>query len=193
MKRKNLIVKKKADNKKIQLKDKKIYNFYNKFKSIISKNVNNKSFAIAVSGGSDSLCLAYFSKKYSREFGNKIHALIVNHNLRKESKKEALKVKSILKKRDIGSKILSWKGKTPTSNIQKKARDMRYMILSNYCIKNNIKYLITAHHEDDQIENFFIRLLRGSGLTGLSSMSVKTKTFSFFDKKRLKVCNFKLF
>ncbi len=175
MKRKNLIVKKKADNKKIQLKDKKIYNFYNKFKSIISKNVNNKSFAIAVSGGSDSLCLAYFSKKYSREFGNKIHALIVNHNLRKESKKEALKVKSILKKRDIGSKILSWKGKTPTSNIQKKARDMRYMILSNYCIKNNIKYLITAHHEDDQIENFFIRLLRGSGLTGLSSMSVKTK------------------
>jgi len=34
--------------------------------------------------------------------------------------------------------------------------------------------LITAHHGDDQIENFFIRLIRGSGLTGLSSMQTNT-------------------
>ena len=50
---------------------------------------------------------------------------------------------------------------------------MRYSLISNYCLKNKIKYLITAHHRDDQIENFFIRLIRGSGLTGLSSMSEK--------------------
>jgi len=40
--------------------------------------------------------LAYFSKFYSSEFGNKIHVLIVDHNLRKESHQEALKVKAIL-------------------------------------------------------------------------------------------------
>ena len=34
--------------------------------------------------------------------------------------------------------------------------------------------MVTAHHRDDQIENFFIRLIRGSGLTGLSSMSSDT-------------------
>ena len=101
--------------------------------------------------------------------------MIVDHNLRKESHQEALKVKAILKKRRILSKILSWEGKIPKSNIQKKARDIRYTMLSNYCLKNKVKYLITAHHGDDQIENFFIRLLRGSGLTGLSSMPVKAK------------------
>ena len=39
------------------------------------------------------------------------------------------------------------------------------------CLNKKINYLLTAHHMDDQIENFFIRLFRGSGLTGLSSMS----------------------
>lgn len=175
MKRKNSIARKKVKKKKLLFKDPKILNFYTKFKSVVFKNIKNESFALAVSGGSDSLCLAYFTKIYAFEFGNKIHVLIVDHNLRKKSHQEALKVKAILRKRRILSKILRWKGKVPKSNIQKKARDIRYAMLSNYCLKNKVKYLITAHHGDDQIENFFIRLLRGSGLTGLSSMSVRAK------------------
>jgi len=175
MKRKNLIAIKKVKKNKLLIKDTKILNYYKKFKSIIFNNIKEKSFAVAVSGGPDSLCLAYFSKIYSSEFSNKIHVLIVDHKLRKESGKETLKVKEILKKRKISSRILSWKGKVPKKNIQKNARNIRYSLISSYCSKNKIKYLITAHHEDDQIENFFIRLLRGSGLTGLSSMSVNTK------------------
>ena len=175
MKRKNLIARKKAKKNKLLFKDPKIQNFYTKFKSIIFKDIRGRNFALAVSGGPDSLCLAYFSKIYSSEFGNKIHVLIVDHKLRKESYKEAMKVKSILNKRKISSKILHWKGEIPKNNIQKSARDMRYSLISNYCLKKNISYLITAHHGDDQIENFFIRLLRGSGLTGLSSMSVNSK------------------
>jgi len=175
MKRKNITAIKKVKKNKLVLKNNKILNFYIKFKSIIFKDIKRKKFALAVSGGSDSLCLAYFSKIYSSEFGNKIYVLIVDHKLRKESYKEALKVKNILRKRKISSKILRWKGAVPNKNIQKNARDMRYSLIYNYCKKENIKYLITAHHEDDQIENFFIRLFRGSGLTGLSSMSTKTK------------------
>ena len=195
MRRKNLIVGKKVKNNNLFLKDSKIINFYTKFKLILSKDIKKKDFALAVSGGSDSLCLAYFSKIYSLEFGNKIHVLIVDHNLRKESHKEALQVKKILKKKKIKSIILRFKGKIPKNNIQKKARDLRYFLISNYCLKNKIKYLTTAHHEDDQFENFFIRLLRGSGLTGLSSMSVNAKysnrlkiirPFLGFKKKDLK-------
>ena len=117
--------------------------------------------------------MAYFSKIYSYKFKNRIDILIVNHKLRKESNREALKVKNILKKHNIESVVLNWKGKIPKSNIQKNARNMRYSLMSKYCLKENIKYLITAHHMDDQIENFFIRLLRGSGLKGLSSMQEK--------------------
>ena len=175
MKRKSLIAIKKAKESKKLFKDQKIQNFYLKFRSSIYKNIKKRDFALAVSGGSDSLCLSYFSKIYSLEFKNKIHVLIVDHKLRKESKKEAIKVKKILKKRKIKSKILNWKGQIPASNIQKNARNIRYNLLSEYCLKNKIKYLVTAHHKDDQIENFFIRLIRGSGLTGLSSMSMNAK------------------
>jgi len=138
MKRKNLIARKKVKKKELLFKDPKILNFYTKFKSVVFKNIKDESFALAVSGGSDSLCLAYFTKIYASEFGNKIHVLIVDHNLRKESHQEALKVKTILGQRRILSKILSWKGKVPKSNIQKKARDIRYAMLSNYCLKNKI-------------------------------------------------------
>ena len=59
------------------------------------------------------------------------------------------------------------------------ARNTRYEILSKYCIKNNISALLTAHNLEDQVETFFIRLSRGSGLTGLSSMNFSSK----IDKK----------
>ncbi len=99
MKRKNLIARKKVNKNQFLLKDKKTSKLYSEFRSIIYKNIKNKSFALGVSGGSDSLCLAYFSKIYSKEFKNKFHILIINHNLRKESSKEAQKVKNILIKK----------------------------------------------------------------------------------------------
>jgi len=175
MKRKNLIAIKKVKKNKFLLKNAKIESHYKKFESIVCKDLKDNNFALAVSGGSDSLCLAYFSQVFASEFGNKIHVLIVNHNLRKKSFEEAKKVKKILKNKNIKSKILSWKGEIPSKNIQKNARDIRYSLISKYCLEKKIQYLMTAHHSDDQIENFFIRLLRGSGLSGLSSMNENTK------------------
>jgi len=202
MKRKNLTAIKKVKRDKLVFTDQKIKNSYSKFKSSVFKNIKKKHFAIAVSGGSDSLCLAYFSKLYSFEFGNKIHTLIVDHKLRKESKQEALKVKGMLLRKNISSKILNNNDKIPNKNIQKNARDSRYNLLSGYCLKKNIKYLITAHHEEDQIENFFIRLSRGSGVTGLSSMSTCVsyshnlkiiRPFLNFKKEDLKYATIKYF
>ena len=99
MKRKNLIVIKKVKKINFLSKNPKISRLYEKFKSIIFADIKNKSFALAVSGGADSLCLAFFGKIYSSELGNKAHILIVDHNLRKDSRKESLKVKEILKKK----------------------------------------------------------------------------------------------
>ena len=171
MRKKSLTVIKKVKEKRKLIKDIKVKKFYQKFEDILNKNTKKDNIALAISGGSDSLSLAYFGKIYKVKSKKKVHFIIVNHKIRKEATKESLVVKKILKQKGIIAQVLSYKGKTPKNNIQKNARDIRYSLISNYCFKKNIKYLITAHHLDDQIENFFIRLIRGSGLTGLSSMA----------------------
>ena len=104
-------MKRKVEKKNLPIKDPKIKKIYTKFKDIIFKKIKKESFALAVSGGPDSLCLAYLSKLYQFEFKNKIYVLIVNHRLRKESYKEALKVKKILKKKIYKAKFLIGRAK----------------------------------------------------------------------------------
>ena len=58
---------------------------------------------------------------------------------------------------------------------QAEARNVRYNVLINYCKKNKVNILLTAHNLEDQVETFFIRLSRGSGLRGLSAMKPLSK------------------
>ena len=162
----------KLDNK--HLKDPKIKKIYLNFKKTLFSQINNKKFCIGVSGGPDSLALAFLCKVFSKEFNCKFIALIVDHNLRKQSGTEVQKVKKILTKHKIKAKILTWRGKIPISNIQFNARNIRYFLLNKECNRSNIKYLVLSHQEGDLIENFFIRLFRGSGLKGLSSLNVNS-------------------
>ena len=155
-----------------KLKDKKIRQVYNKFENSLEVKQN---FAVAVSGGPDSLALAFLSKIYSIKNKLSPRFYIIDHKLRTESTKEAKKVKKILKKYQINAEILTWKGKKPIKKIQSTARKKRYDLLFNQCDKLGINNILLGHHQDDLIENFFIRMLRGSGLKGLISLDQKSK------------------
>ena len=98
----------------------------------------------------------------------------MDHNIRKNSSNEAKSVKKLLKKYQIKVDILKNKKKI-TGNIQGEARKIRYNLLTNFCKKKKIKSILTAHNLEDQVETFFIRLSRGSGLQGLSSMKQVNK------------------
>ena len=166
-----------AQNKKLKkifsrVNLKKISKIYNEFSSSL---IVKENLAVGVSGGPDSLALAFLTKCYSLQNKIKVKYYIVNHKLRKESSIEAETVKKVLKKIDIKCKILNWNGKKPSKNIQAASRDKRYSLLANECKKNNIKYLLLGHHINDLFENFLIRIVRGSGLNGLISFGKNTK------------------
>ena len=84
------------------------------------------------------------------------------------------KVRKVLRKFSIKAEILTWHGTKPKKNIQSLARKKRYQLLFDKCKKFKIVNLLLGHHQNDLIENFFIRILRGSGLKGLTSFSKKT-------------------
>jgi tRNA(Ile)-lysidine synthase len=155
---------------------------FSNFKSKLNLT-NKKKFVVAVSGGPDSLALAALSKAYTYCYKSKFYYVLINHNIRRNSLQEAKKVKNLLQKKQINLKIISNKKKIE-KNIQGEARNIRYELLSNFCLKNNIRSLITAHNLEDQVETFLIRLSRGSGLRGLSAMRPKSKISSKIDLYR---------
>jgi tRNA(Ile)-lysidine synthase len=165
---KNLNVSKKTHKFLLdKLKDKKTLQIYKKFEKNLS---NKKKFIVAVSGGPDSLALSFLAKIYSIIKSIDIKYFIVDHGLRNNSKLEAKDVQKKLKNFSIKLNILNWRGKKPRKNIQSIARKKRYKLLTDEAKKHKIKNILLGHQLDDLFENFFIRILRGSGLKGLISL-----------------------
>ena len=155
-----------------KLKNPKIKKLYLRFRRIISKDTD-KNYCVAISGGPDSMALAFLTKCMSIEKGTSNVYFHIDHKLRKDSKKEALFIKKTLKKYGVNLSILKWAKKTKLNNIQEQARIKRYELLFKKCKNYKLNKILTAHHKDDLYENFFIRLLRGSGLNGLISFKKK--------------------
>ena len=170
---KNLNVSKKTHKLLLnKLKDKRTLQIYKKFESEL--NIN-KNFIVAVSGGPDSIALSFLAKIYSIKKSIDVKYFIVDHRLRKDSTSEAKHVQKNLKNFSIKLNILTWKGTKPSKNIQSIARDKRYELLTDIAKKYRIQNILLGHHLDDLFENFFIRILRGSGLQGLISLDRETQ------------------
>ena len=155
-----------------KLNNKRVTSIYKNFEKSLDIK---KNFIVAVSGGPDSLALAFLAKVYSIKRNINSKFFIIDHRLRPESTKQAKIVKQVLKKRLINSEILSWKGRKPSKNIQSLARKKRYELLFAKSDKLKIDDILIGHHQDDLYENFFIRILRGSGLKGLISLDKVVK------------------
>ena len=135
----------------------------------------NSDIAVAVSGGPDSLALMHLSNRYALNNNINLTVLSIDHGIRAESSKEIVWLKKVAKKNKINFYSTKLKKKINSSNTLSKARTLRCEALSKYCNKKKIKFLLTAHHLDDEIENFLMRLIRGSGVKGLSSLKVKSR------------------
>ena len=159
---KNLSVRKKIPKiYKSKILNQKVNKIFKKFEKSFKIDTN---FIVAVSGGADSLALAFLTKVYSLKKNLNPRYFIVDHKLRKGSTYEAHKVKRILKSLKINSQVRTWRGKKPMSNIQSLARSKRYELLFFKCKNLKISNLVLGHHVDDLIENFFLRMARGLSL-----------------------------
>lgn len=148
-------------------------------KGLISKNDN---LIIALSGGMDSMCLFDVMFKLKTEINFNLYAVHINHGIRgAESEGDQNFVKKYCA--DFNTKLfisnvdaLNYSKKNNLS-IEEAARILRYNefanLHKNFTNQNKNSYILTAHHKKDQIETILHNILRGSGIKGLSGMSIK--------------------
>ncbi|MEH6662153.1 MAG: tRNA lysidine(34) synthetase TilS [Parasphingorhabdus sp.] len=130
---------------------------------------NDQKLGLAVSGGPDSLALLLLA---SQACPGRIAAATVDHGLRPAARTEAEFVAAICRERDIPHEILQ--PVVPIrGSIQSAARHARYGLLHDWIKDNRIHWLATAHHADDQLETMIMRILRGSGIDGMSGIREK--------------------
>ena len=129
---------------------------------------------IALSGGADSVALLHFACALGKKKQFKVCACHVNHNLRTTAKRDEnlvinlckeLNVPLIVKK--VAVKTLAKKEKL---SLEHAARKLRYKVLEESAAKFNAKVIAFAHHADDNVETFFLNILRGTQLKGLGGI-----------------------
>jgi len=134
--------------------------------SVSEVTSSSDRYVIAISGGVDSAVLTHIFHKLELNF----RTVFINHNQKgsKELKQSAQALSDILK---LNHKCIETDIKIDSSETV--MREARYEVLNNDIDEKEI--LVTAHHRDDKIETFFINLLRGTRLKGLTSIALKRK------------------
>jgi tRNA(Ile)-lysidine synthase len=135
-------------------------------------------YFVAVSGGVDSMLLLQLMLQNKLP----IHALHVNYHLRgNESNEDELLVRNYCESNNIPLTVesiyLKEKLEVNGGNLQNEARKVRYDFFNKELNKVPNSKLVLAHHLNDQLETFFLQLLRNAGIAGLSGMKPVNNKF----------------
>jgi tRNA(Ile)-lysidine synthase len=121
----------------------------------------------AVSGGPDSMLLMRWLHQLERLAG----VVHINHQLRgDDSEADAEFVKEQCAKLDVPCHVVVAPVFSEPGNLENNARDARYRAFEEIATKMNVKYAATGHTSDDQTETILHRLIRGTGLAGVSGI-----------------------
>lgn len=127
---------------------------------------SNSRLLIAVSGGLDSIALLSACVELQNEIMCEVAVAHVVHNLRTEAHADANFVESYANSLNLKfyKTELTPPGDSTAENIENWGRRERYKFFKEIREKNNYDWIVTAHHADDVIETFFMRLLANKEL-----------------------------
>lgn len=131
------------------------------------------SWCVALSGGADSVALlaalVQLRAAHAHWRAVPLRAVHVHHGLRPAAGAWARSCRALCEALDVPLtvrrvKVLPQRG----SSLEAEARAVRYAALGKGLRRN--EWLLTAHHEDDQLETLLLQLMRGAGVAGLAAM-----------------------
>ena len=130
---------------------------------------------VAVSGGLDSMCLLHLLCRWAKDREHTLRAATVDHGLRPFHRERecvanlcaSLAVEHTALALEPG---LRARAAQAGKSLAHAARDERYAALRTAAIEAGATRIALGHHADDQAETVILRLLRGTGLTGIAAM-----------------------
>ena len=129
------------------------------------------SAIVAVSGGADSLALAYALIKESPNLAITLIAVTIDHQLQTGSGEQAKKVQEQLKSMGYQEVIVEKVSVVEKSGVEADARTARYAALDSIAHAFGASQIFLGHTRDDQAETVLLGLARGSGTRSLSGMA----------------------
>lgn len=148
-----------------------------KFQEHLSENLpflKEKKLLLAISGGLDSMVLAHLLK----QSGYYVSLAHCNFQLRgNESDGDEKFIREFASENNLKLFVTNFDtdsfAKDNKLSIQVAARQLRYIWFHQLLEENNLDYILTAHHLDDNLETFLINFTRGTGLEGLTGIPVQ--------------------
>lgn len=138
----------------------------------LKKHIADSHVVVAVSGGPDSMFLLYVCQKTLKR--EQIVVAHFDHQIRKYSYKDAQLVEDYCSKNRLifvqGTKDIQALLKKKKGSLEEVARTERYAFLRKIKSQCQAKYILVAHHRDDNVETMLLHFFRGSGLHGLTGL-----------------------
>ena len=132
---------------------------------------------VALSGGPDSVMLLSVLMSIKDEYDLTIEAFHLNHQLRKNAADDEKFAMDLCNEYGIYCTTMiadiQQIADKKSCSVEQAGRDERYRLLDLTLQKRNLNKIATAHHADDQIETMIMRMIRGTGIAGLSGIPIR--------------------
>lgn len=144
---------------------------------------------VGFSGGADSTALLMIAAKGAKSNDFDLTAVHFNHHLRgAESDSEAVEAEKFARK--LGVKFMKIDLQISAGgNLESRARQARLEKWKELCAVCENPLVLLGHHKDDLIENFFIRIGRGSNVSGLTGMQIYSEVEGVRFFRPLLICS----
>lgn len=150
-----------------------------KFQKHLSENLpflKEKKLLLAISGGIDSMVLASLLKQLNFD----VSLAHCNFKLRgEESDVDQNFISNFASENSLKLYVTAFDTNSFAQDnkvsIQVAARQLRYIWFHQLLQENQLDYILTAHHLDDNLETFLINFTRGTGLEGLTGIPVQNE------------------
>jgi tRNA(Ile)-lysidine synthase len=149
----------------------------NKLKETLKRFAPNQRFLLGCSGGLDSVALLCGMQLILAEAGRRSDLRVVHVDLQAPSAEWAQQV--VTQCQTLGISVIVKKVKVAAGNLENEARHARYKAFRDVISSDEV--LVLAHHQQDQAETVLMRLLNGSGVSGLAAMRIlQTQDVDYF-------------